>query len=189
MLDKKIKFLIAISIQIVIIFTIIFYKLIIIGTGTEVILKIEPVDPRSPLRGDYVDIRYDISTIEGYEFGELPRNGDTVYVYLIQSGKFWKVSRATTELIDSYDEIYIKGKVVSGGVDRNQYGGNQNQSIYSERYDRIVNVDYGIEQFFIPEGAGSNFSFWRKDAQAMVKIDDRGTAIIRQIYVDGKKWP
>ena len=50
---KQTKFIIAIGIQLVILFAIIIFKSSVLIGGTEVLLKIEPVDPRDILRGDY----------------------------------------------------------------------------------------------------------------------------------------
>lgn len=42
----------------------ILYKEYTLRTGTEVILKTEPVDPRDLFRGDYVVLNYEISTLD-----------------------------------------------------------------------------------------------------------------------------
>jgi hypothetical protein len=54
MITKQTKFIIAIVIQLVIIFTIIIFKIAVLRSGTEVLLRIKPVDPRDPLRGDHL---------------------------------------------------------------------------------------------------------------------------------------
>lgn len=61
------------------------FKEFTLRTGQEILLKTVPVDPRDLFRGDYVILRYDISTIntdslgnKGSEF----RENDTIYVVL-----------------------------------------------------------------------------------------------------------
>ena len=66
-LDKKSKFFLAVAIQLVIILLLLITKISIFSGGEEVLLKIAPVDPRDPLRGDYVTFRYDISDIGSFK--------------------------------------------------------------------------------------------------------------------------
>jgi len=42
----------------------ILFKEYTLRTGTEMILRIEPVDPRDLFRGDYVTLNYEISTLD-----------------------------------------------------------------------------------------------------------------------------
>ncbi len=71
----------ALAIQITLIGTIIGYKALTVATGTEVTLQIMPVDPRDPLRGDFLTFDYAITTLETYVFAYEPvKTGDTVYV-------------------------------------------------------------------------------------------------------------
>lgn len=171
MLTKQTKFIIAIIIQLVIIFSIIIFKMAVLTSGAEVLLRIEPVDPRDPLRGDHLTFSYEISSLDSYLFNYSPvKKGDTVYVPLKQQGKYWVVvfGIQKTKLTDG--KIFIRGKVVSS-------------------YGNKIRVIYGIEDYFIPEGAGQDFTFWRREAAARVSIDKNGNAVLKQIYVDGKPWP
>lgn len=61
--------------------------------GEKVLLKPEPLDPTDPFRGDYVMIRYEISTIAlapGQNAEFLP--GEKVYVSLRKGEEYWNVS-------------------------------------------------------------------------------------------------
>lgn len=211
LLSKNLKFFIAIFAQILFILLIVIFKLAGLNSGTTVYLKLAPVDPRDPLRGDYLNLRYDISTVYTYTSGETISNGDIVYVPLNKSGMFWESAyngvtknKPTEDLTNNY--IYIKGTVKSGGE----------ASMYSQDYDYgYKNYSYGpwqiaynIESYFIPEGAGTNAwdldparncfgnSKCLEDASlpqnqpfAEVAIDDNHNAILKQIYVNGKPWP
>lgn len=185
-LDQKTKFIGAIIIQLVAIFSIILFKLLILGSGTEVILHVSPVDPRDYLRGDYVAFRYDISSISGYQFDYFPiLNGDVVYVPLVKSGQYWSFSgmpESVTKNKPKKGKVYIKGTVVSGE--------NIGENNYIKSWDRpAIGIAYGIEQYFIPVGSGTNFSFWNHDVSAAVQVGDSGEAVLKKIYVDGKEWP
>jgi uncharacterized membrane-anchored protein len=181
---KQTKFLLAIALQTVIIFAVIIFKLSVLTGGTEVLLKVEPVDPRGLLRGDYVTFQYRISNLAPYHFrGQQMKNGETVYVILSQGGKYWEAQSAQKSR-PSEDEVFIKGRVESGGVE------SQSETSAPRRFnDSSIRVVYGVEQYFIPEGKGQNFSFAHKEAAAKVAVDENGNAGLKQIYVNDKPWP
>jgi len=183
-MTKQTKFILAIALQVAIIFAIIIFKLSVLTSGTEVMLRIAPVDPRDLLRGDYATFQYDISNLDSYySRGEQIRNSDTVYVVLRQSGKYW-VAQNVQKTKPTGNELFIKGKVESGGLE------SQTNPLSYQRFGNSrLHVVYGIEQYFIPEGKGENFSFWNKEVAAMVAIDDNGNAALKKIYVNDKPWP
>ena len=183
-MTKQTKFILAISLQAITIFAIIIFKMSVLTGGTDVLLKIAPVDPRDVLRGDYATFQYDISNLDWYIYGgQQIRNGDTVYVVLRQSGKYWYAQNVQkTKPLDG--GIFIKGTVASGGLEiqsdtfETQGFGNSN-----------IHVVYGVEDYFIPEGKGRGFSFWNKEAAARVVVDENGNAVLKQLYVNDKPWP
>ncbi len=186
-ITKQTKFILAIALQIVIIFAIIIFKVSVLTGGTEVLLKIEPVDPRDPLRGDYVTFQYNISNLDSYTYisdKEQIKNGDTVYVILYKSGKYWIAQKAQKTKPTSEKQIFIKGKVASGGLESQAEFLSQ-QRLGGSRLQLI----YGIEEYYIPEGEGRGFSFFNKEAAAKVSIDENGNAVLKQIYIDNKLWP
>ena len=184
-MTKQTKFILAIALQVVIVFAIIIFKVSILSGGTEVLLRIEPVDPRDMLRGDYATFQYsNISNLDPYIFGgQQIRNGDTVYVALRQSGKYWTAQNVQkTKPLSG--EIALKGRVESGGIET------QTDVFPSRRFSNSrIHVIYGIEEYFIPEGKGQGFSFFDKEAAAKVVVDEDGNAVLKQIYVDDKPWP
>lgn len=184
MTSSTTKFLFAVLFQVVIILGIVIFKLSILVGGTDVVLRIAPVDPRDLLRGDYVTFQYDISTIDSYYArSKSIRNGDTVYVVLQQSGQYWHV-RSVEKNKPRDERIFLKGVVASGGIVE------ENDLETSFRFNggnmRIV---YGIEEYFIPEGRGQGVSFQNKEAAARVAVDTDGNAVLEQIYVNQVPWP
>lgn len=171
MLTKQTKFIIAIVIQLIIIFSIIIFKTAVLTGGTEVLLRIEPVDPRDPLRGDHLNFSYEISSPNSSLFNYSPiKEGDTVYVPLEQQGKYWvAVSSVQKTKPIGKGKIFLRGKILSA-------------------YDNRIQIIYGIEDYFIPEGTGQDFSFWRQEASARVSIDKDGNAVLKQIYVNDKPF-
>ena len=53
-----------VALQLVFILGLVAYKEVTLRFGTEVMLQTVPVDPRDLFRGDYVTLRYGISTLE-----------------------------------------------------------------------------------------------------------------------------
>jgi uncharacterized membrane-anchored protein len=52
-----------------------------------------------------------------------------------------------------------------------------------------LKIEYGIEQYFIPEGKGQTMNFMNKNVDAHVVVDKDGNSVLKQIYVDNKVWP
>jgi len=183
-ISSKNKFIAAVTIQVILLFLIIIFKSLVLTGGTDVFLRILPVDPRDPLRGDYVTFRYDISTISNYS-SEKISNGDTVYVTLVKRGKFWDDQNISTT--KPKEGVFIIGKVASGGIDINNM--NPDYTNKQRSYNQKLTIVYGIEDYFIPEGKGRNFNFRDKEAGALVTVGSSGSAVLKKIYIDDKPWP
>ena len=184
-LTKQSKFAFAVLLQVVILFTLILFKLTVLAGGTEVLLKIEPVDPTSPLRGDYATFQYsNISRVDSY-LADVTQvsTGDTVYVVLRQVGTYWKAERVE-KVKPTSGELFLAGKLVSGGVVQQPAS-----TLLPRSLPQPLHIVYGIEEYFIPEGSGRDFSFFDKEAAARVVVDDEGNAVLKQILVGGKPWP
>lgn len=185
MLKKQTKYILAVALQVIIILALVLVKFVIFSRGTDILLRIEPVDPRDMLRGDYATFQYDISQVSQYLNKGAPLyNGDKVYVTLKQSGKYWRVNNIQSS-VPTENDLYIKGTVVSGGLETR----GMNTRFIRDTVSDYYTINYGIEQYFIPEGTGNNFNFANKEVSAKVKVDDKGNAIISGIYVNGFAWP
>jgi uncharacterized membrane-anchored protein len=179
-MTKQTKFIFAVGLQAAIILAIVIFKLSVLASGTEILLRIAPVDPRDMLRGDYVTFQYrDISNISGGNFYTSVKAGDTVHVILQRQGKYWIPSIVQQAKPGGDNLVFIKGKVasVSGGSEKNLF------------YKSTVHIQYGLEQYFIPEGKGQRLGSFGSEAVAKVAVDDNGNAVIKNILVNGKIWP
>jgi len=92
------------------------------------LLRTRPVDPRDLLRGDYITLRYDISTPPGS--ASPTQKSGPVYVRLKPDGRFW-VADAVAAIPMDDGAPWVKGHW-------------KNQAI-----------DFGIGQYFVPEGKGN----------------------------------
>ena len=175
---KQNKFFLAVGFQLMVIIIMIIFKSSILVGGTEIKLKIMPVDPRDLLRGDYVTFDYDISNLDAYYFYDLEvSEGDNIYVSLeekfdsnIRSSKYnyYDVVRVSKNKPKG-DSIILKGKIAS-------YGGGD-----------IVRVKYGIEEYFVPEGKGQ-INFAGRNVMVGVVVNKDGNAVLKNVYMDGEKW-
>jgi uncharacterized membrane-anchored protein len=127
-------------------------------TGVEATLATQPIDPFDPLRGQYITIRYEISTVTGENLSV----GDEVYVSLKDDAE--GIARFTKTSIEKPAKgMFIKGKVESVSGNR-------------------ATVRYGIEQYFFERGA----QFSTQNLQVKVKIDSSGQARIKELMHEGK---
>jgi uncharacterized membrane-anchored protein len=164
---------IAVALQTVALFAIVGMKQWTLNTGTPVLLETRPVDPRSLFRGDYVVLRYAISTLDTAlpgmsDFGE--RTGP-IYVTLRQDGEFWKaVSVHAARPEPASGDVVMRGEIR-----------------YFMPKARSVEVLYGIEEYFVPEGEGRAIEQPRQDGKVSIQaaVDRFGKAGIKAVLIDG----
>ncbi|MBZ9927734.1 GDYXXLXY domain-containing protein [Mesorhizobium sp. BR1-1-4] len=121
----------------------------ILRNGKEVLLKIQPVDPRDLLRGDYIVLGYDISRIPVKMMANIASDkqssDDTSIVVRLKKGAdgYWTPTAAwfgTAPTPAAADEADISGHVAAGWDLRGE--------------GMTIAPDYGIERFYLPEGEG-----------------------------------
>lgn len=146
------------------------YNYYTLTQGHEILLKTVPVDPRDLFRGDYVNLHYEISIIDLSRTGyDMPFNsGEDVFAILVKSDKFWLINR-----VGHYkqplqgNEVCIKGKVASS-------------------YENRINVDWGIESYFVPEGKGRDIEQNIREVSVKVSVDQTCRALIKELYINDK---
>lgn len=152
----------------------------ILRSGTEVVLRTEPVDPRDLMRGDYVVLSYDISRLPARMIkGEPPRKSGLNYIYVVlqkQPDGLWQAERAQfvvpTDLPEG--QIFVRGEVQAPFQ---VYDGNS-----------LVLATYGIERYYVPEGEGLVIESAQLQSKVdiMLSVNTKGVAAIRAIRIDGK---
>ncbi|MFN3320708.1 MAG: GDYXXLXY domain-containing protein [Allorhizobium sp.] len=152
----------------------------ILRSGTDVLLKTAPVDPRDLLRGDYVILTYDISTISTTSItGARPETGEVARLNVrLKPGAdgFWTVSAASFDpLAEELGSVVLISQPVT---------------IYDWEWQNAGNltVSYGIERFYVPEGEGRPIEDGRNQGRVSVavRVSDDGQAQIRALMLDNE---
>ncbi|MCC4770429.1 hypothetical protein FXV91_09575 [Methanosarcina sp. DH2] len=165
------------------------YKEYTLMTGTEVILKTEPVDPRDLFRGDYVTLNYEISALDLEEIQAADpyfEYNDRIYLALELEDGYGvpkKVYRTSPD-----NELYIKGTVKEVIYD---WETDEDGITTEGPYSKELRVKYGIESYFVPEGRGIEIESqqWagRAGVDVKVVVDKYGNAVIKSLLVEGKE--
>lgn len=122
----------------------------ILRDGKEVLLKVEPVDPRDLLRGDFIYLSYDISRIPAKLIANIPagqtasHDGPIVVRLKKDADGYWRAVAAWLDKAPAAaaaDEVDIVGHIAAGWN-------------LAADPDATVSPDYGIERFYLPEGEG-----------------------------------
>lgn len=149
-------------------------RVMILIRGETYLVRVQPVDPRDWLRGDYV--------ILSYEFSRLQRDGRTdfnvdqqfmfpeklrdvpIYVTLAREpdGRHWQAVRFSRE--HPKEGPFLRGKM-------NQFG----------------MLEFGIESYFVQEGKGHQYEDAMRSRQlsAEITITPEGTAAVRKLHIGG----
>ncbi len=150
----------------------------ILASGTEVLLKTAPVDPRDFLRGDYVVLNYDISSVPvSTVIGGIPAQAgeQTLWVRLRrQPDGFWGIVESSfAELPAASDTVVLRS------LPFYSYGPGSGETI---------RVEYGIERYYVPEGEGKPLEEARNEGVVSIaaSVSSSGAAQIRSLVVDGK---
>ena len=121
----------------------------ILRDGQEILLKVEPVDPRDLLRGDYVRLGYEITNIPVALLADIPEGaisteaGDIHVRLKKQDDGYWRAVGASLyrpqDNPPAAGEIDLRGTISSG---------------WSLEPTASIGVDYGMERYYLPEGEG-----------------------------------
>ncbi|TCU17523.1 GDYXXLXY domain-containing protein [Rhizobium sullae] len=169
---------IAAGLQTIILGYVIESRAAILRSGAEVLLKTTPVDPRDFLRGDYVVLNYEISSVPAQTvIGELPTvpGEQTLWVRLKkQPDGFWEIAESSfMPLPEQPESIVLKSRPFYS---------------YSVRATDTIRAEYGIERYYVPEGQGKPLEEARQDGSVSIaaRVSNDGSAQIRSLLVDGK---
>jgi uncharacterized membrane-anchored protein len=174
------KLIALVALQFLILGSIIGFKQYTVWTGETVLLRTQPVDPHDLVRGDHATVSYEISRLDSRDLAGDEYPSDDVYVELREaSDGYWDAVAIHDDRKRSFDgTVLIKGTLKYAG-----YFPGAAVRDYS-----IYEVEYGIEQVFIPEGSASQIPDTTDDTVVAVevKVDRFGNAVPRRFIVDGE---
>jgi uncharacterized membrane-anchored protein len=180
-IPKAVLFGAAALIQVALIAAMVADRVEILRTGTEVMLQTRPIDPRDFLRGDYVVLGYDISTVSAGELKDQPADGRgaTVFVKLAPNsdGFYQAVSAHAAPVAVNAPEVLIRGHVTSG------INCGRNARAFCDR----LQMRYNLEKYFVPEGEGLKLEQARNQRKLTIvaAVTPEGRAAIKRLLIDG----
>jgi uncharacterized membrane-anchored protein len=151
-----------------------------VRNGTDVVLEVVPVDPRSLFQGDYVILGYPISTLSMW-YGAEPKIGQDVYVTVVAGeGGTWRLGDW------GYDPLSASkpgGVTLKGRIDRILTPAPTDGSGMGQ-----VRVVYGLERFFVPEGKGLQLEqlVLDKKLSAIVSVWRDGSSTLKGLASEGR---
>ena len=158
-----------------------------LNTGKVILLKTIPVDPRSLFRGDYVRLNYDISRIkiDEVEGDKEFKRHQKIYVVLVKGEKYWQIASVHHQPPQlQQQQLMIKGRV--------NYVASYLWDPETRQSEKVknLNVNYGIENYFVPEGQGRVLeNVQRSDkVDIQVAVDQNGNAGIKGVLVNDQQW-
>lgn len=147
--------------------------------GTDVVLPVVPVDPRSLFQGDYVILGYFISTVKDH-YGSEVKPGQDIYVTVVPGADGnWQYAAhrfQNPSVADVPGGVVLKGRVervISGGT-------------LADPGTMIVR--YGLERFFVPEGKGYGLEdlVRTKKLSAIVSVWRDGSSTLKGLSSEGR---
>jgi uncharacterized membrane-anchored protein len=154
-------------------------RVALLKNGRELVLDVVPVDPRSLFRGDYVILNTELNRFAGGKVEGAMAKGAPLYVTIARdtAGK-WQVARAAAQRPRTVaaDEVVLKARPDRWSAGR-------------PAANATVDVRYGIESYFMPEGTGMALEkeVGQKRVRAVVAVGRDGSAAIKGLEVDGKR--
>jgi uncharacterized membrane-anchored protein len=136
----------------------VFDKEVLLSDGQLVLLELAPVDPRSLMQGDYMNLRYVIS--ENINRDSIPKRGFCI-VKLEDDGVAKKVRLQENLTPVNNDEYSIA---------------------YTSVKWRGINI--GAESFFFQEGTGKKYE---EAKYGGLKIDNKGNSLLVGLYDENRK--
>jgi len=165
-------------------FDMVYERYRLLKSGRELTLSVHPLDPRDIFRGDYVTLGYDISTLKKSTTESDPDfNGfiPGAAAFVTMSPKpegGWTETRVGSTYPSGVaaGDIVLKGRVLSAWKSK-------------DGAESIVNVRYGIEKYFVPEGTGRALEdkVRAHKMEAIVAVGSDGTGALKGLVIDGER--
>ncbi|GGG02877.1 GDYXXLXY domain-containing protein [Paenibacillus abyssi] len=170
--SKRLKLLVGlVLLQVIVLLGLAFSYIAVDWYGKEIRLETAPVDPRDLFYGDYVILNYEISRLpdEMWHGGAAqPERGQRAYVLL----------RPSTEHPELYEAAGIYDERPDAGTEdvvlkaRVEYA-----------WDGNIELTYGFERYYVPEGTGKALEEQRENMQVAIKVAPWGQAKLSRLII------
>lgn len=184
MKNKKSHFIIVFAVPLIILLSLTVKPLWTLMSGEDISLLTVPVDPRDLLYGDYVTLRYEIEEVPQDKVTadllkrlekENSYKSTKVYGKLLQEGQVFTLEELTDK--KPSDPLYLTGQT---------YG----YSYLNEDNMMILNVDFNLDRFFVPENTGTELEELSQQGQLVAHIKVKnGYALLKYIKAVEKNSP
>ena len=178
MLSPRLALVLAALLQTAVLAWMVIDRTMLIKTGREIVLPIQPVDPRDLFRGQYVRLGYPVSQVPmRLVEGPLPDRNGAFYVTIEQqTDETWRPIRLTRD------------RPANLGPRQVALRARAQRSFPTLTDGGSVFVRYGIESYFVEEGQGPRLETLARDKKlaALIAVDTCGNAAIKGIYIDGQ---
>jgi uncharacterized membrane-anchored protein len=181
-IPRVLLFALAGAIQVALIAVMVYDRVRVLREGSEVTLQTRPVDPRDLLRGDYVVLDYEISSLPAGELHNTPSQGrgTPLFVKLARKdgGVYGALSVHTEPVPVGDGELLIRGRATSGA------NCGPNRRVFCDR----LRITYGIERYFVPQDEGREIERSRNQGKVSIvaSVTPAGRAAIKRLLLDGK---
>lgn len=187
--NRKISFVVLVALQLALLAAMIARRVYLLRTGKTVLLKCEPVDPRSLLSGDYVVLNYSISRFSRDEVKRLAcaadpgercgriklRRHERIYVALSPTPG---APTAEAAAISRDPERLRRFPVVLRATVRQDF---------FPSWASSLQVRYGVEQYFVPQHAGRRIERQLGKTWVEVAVAPSGESAIRRLFISGRE--
>jgi uncharacterized membrane-anchored protein len=153
-------------------------RVTLLRSGREITLPIVPVDPRDLFRGEYVRLGYDVSNVPA-RLLEGPQPGKNAAIHVVLEKKpdgAWQAVKIARDMPKetSPERIVLKAHTYWNWPTLGSA-------------TATVQVRYGIESYFVPEGQGGKLEDLAREKKmaTLVAVDSRGNAAIKGLIIDG----
>lgn len=146
-----------------------FKPLMTLQFGETVQLQTQPVDPTDLFRGDYINLFYDMNQLEvkesailglPAEYTEETLRGEAIYV-LLKPSDIEKVYQVASYAMNPPKEgLYLKGNIRYAYL----------KGILPSTDDLVLNIDFGIDRYFIEENSGADLESAAQAGKVLVTL-------------------
>lgn len=170
---ERLLLLLAVGFQVTVLLSMIALRATPLLTGSTILVRVIPVDPRDFFRGDYVILGYEFSRIPPEGIEGLPEErsranasqwlGKEVYVTLVpdMDGQHWRME--TMSLQRPSEGAYIRGALTDFG-----------------------RLAFGIEAYYVQEGEGKKYeeAIRNRQLSAELAVTSDGQAALRGLRIE-----